>query len=209
VSTTILRRAAGPDGTGSGRPPSSADDERAAEVLLSFARMARSPRDASGLPNRVEELMKSGVLAPRHVSLFAVISLLGPLSVSELAARGGLALSTTSLLVTQLAEAGLVERSESEVDRRRTLVATAPDYLDDGEAVVEVKLAPLRRALSRMGPERATALLEALDIMVEEVAQEGHTVEANGARITKAAPVSRSPGSRRGDQTARTGGGPA
>jgi DNA-binding MarR family transcriptional regulator len=155
-------------------------------VLLAFSRLARSPRDASGLPSRIEALMNDGSLAPRHVSLFAVISLLGPLSVSELAARGGFALSTTSLLVTQLAEAGLVERSESEADRRRTLVSTAPAYLEDGGAVVETKLAPLRRALARMGVQRAAALLEALDIMAEEAAQDGRGSETASAAPTKA-----------------------
>ncbi len=177
MNTSVLRRAPGPRGTDVARRTSSADDERAAEVLLAFSRMARSPRDASGLPRRIEALMNDGDLAPRHVSLFAVISLLGPLSVSELAARGGFALSTTSLLVTQLAEAGLVERNESETDRRRTLVSTAPAYQTDGEAVVETKLAPLRRALHRMGPGRTAALLEALDILAEEVVQEGPGAE--------------------------------
>jgi DNA-binding MarR family transcriptional regulator len=169
------------------RRASSPDDERAAEVLLAFSRMARSPRDASGLPRRIEALMNDGFLAPRHVSLFAVISLLGPLSVSELAARGGFALSTTSLLVTQLAEAGLVERNESETDRRRTLVSTAPDYRQDGAAVVETKLAPLRRALHRMGPGRTAALLEALDILAEEVAQDGPPADGGRARPDKTA----------------------
>jgi DNA-binding MarR family transcriptional regulator len=182
VQRDVVRK----EGAGA-RRRTSPEDERAAELLLAFARTARNPRDASGLPESLEALSKSGDLAPRHVGLFAVISLLGPLTVSELAARGGFALSTTSLLVSQLAEVGLVVRSESEEDRRRTVVSVAPAHRREGEAVVESKLAPLRRALARMGPERAQALLEGLGVLAEEVA-------APRAPARPAAPGDRRPG---------------
>ena len=91
------------------------------------------------------------------------------MSVSALASREGLALSTASLLVTQLSQAGLVERREDAHDRRRTVVSVAPAYRRDSEAALESKLAPLRRALERMGSRRATALLQGLAILVEEI----------------------------------------
>jgi DNA-binding MarR family transcriptional regulator len=147
----------------------STEDEQAVEMLLAFARMARNPRDASALPDHVEELVKSGYLAPRHVGLLTLIALLGPLSVSQLAERAGFALSTTSLLVTQLAEVDLVERTESELDRRRTVVSIAPRYRRESEAVAESRLAPLRRAIARMGPERSRAMLEGLAVLADEV----------------------------------------
>jgi DNA-binding MarR family transcriptional regulator len=103
------------------------------------------------------------------MSAFAVVALDGPLTVTELASREGLALSTASLLVTQLGEAGLVERHEDTTDRRRTVVSVAPRHRRESEAVLESKLAPLRRALVRMGPERAAAMLEGLSVLVEEV----------------------------------------
>jgi len=156
--------------TGSGvRPTRSADDARACELLLAFARMARGPKRAGAMPKHIEALVRRGVLAPRHLGAFAVISMEGPISISALAAREGFALSTTSLLVTQLAEVGLVERHEDELDRRRTVVSIAPKYRRMSEEVLEAKLAPLRRAVARMGPQRARALVEGLEMVAEEV----------------------------------------
>jgi DNA-binding MarR family transcriptional regulator len=144
-------------------------DDQASELLLAFARMARGQKGGGTMPKHIEELVQSGFLAPRHLGAFAIIALEGPLTVSELAARGAFALSTTSLLVTQLAEANLVERHEDEHDRRRTVVSVAPKYRRMSQAVLEAKLAPLRRAVERMGPERSRALVEGLHMVAEEV----------------------------------------
>jgi len=130
------------------------------------------------MPKHIEELVNRGVLAPRHLGAFAVISMEGPISISELAAREGFALSTTSLLVTQLAEVGLVERHEDDQDRRRTVVSIAPKSRRVSEAVLEAKLAPLRRAVARMGPQRARALVEGLEMVAKEV------TAGNGAATT-------------------------
>lgn len=144
-------------------------DESASQVFLAFTRLLRGPRHTGELPERIQALVRSGFLAPRHMSAFALVALDGPLTVSDLARREGLALSTASLLVTQLSEAGLVERHEDATDRRRTVVSVAPRHRRESEAVLESKLAPIRRALDRMGPERAEVMLEALRILVEEV----------------------------------------
>src|SRR5271154_5047346 len=101
--------------------------------------MARGRKGAGELPKHIEDLIQSGFLAPRHLGAFAIIALEGPLSVSELAERGSFALSTTSLLVTQLAEAELVERHEDETDRRRTVVSVAPNYRRMSEEVLEAR----------------------------------------------------------------------
>jgi len=145
------------------------EDEQTSRMLLAFTRLVRAFRLSEGLPKRVEVLLATGDLAPRHLTAFAVIALEGPLTVSELANREGLALSTASLLVTQLAEVGLVERREDTADRRRTVVSVAPEHRQESEAVLESKLAPLRRAVVRMGAARAEAMLEALTILAEEL----------------------------------------
>jgi DNA-binding MarR family transcriptional regulator len=124
------------------------------------------------MPKHIGDLLHSGELAPRHVGVFVVIALNGPMSVSELARREGFALSTASLLVTQLAEAGLVERREDPQDRRRTLVTVAPEHRRESEEVIESKLAPLRRGLARMGRERAAVLVEALGVLAEEISRD-------------------------------------
>ena len=159
-------------GPGAGRP---ASDDQATALLLALGRLLRGHRHGEGMPRRLKELFEGGSLAPRHVGALAVVALYGPLTVSELAGREGLALSTASLLVTQLSQAGLVERSEDAEDRRRTVVSVAPAFRRESEAALESKLAPIRRALARMGTRRATATLEGLEVLVEEITGSGGT----------------------------------
>lgn len=154
-----------PAGLGDAEPPA---DDGASALLLAFARLAKTPPPGH-LPLQVEALVRSGVLARRHLGALVVIALEGPLTVSELAAHQRLAVSTASLLVTQLAEAGLVERLVDPTDRRRTLVDVAPEHRAESRAILGSRLAPLRRALRRMGPERAAALHEGLAMVAEEI----------------------------------------
>ncbi len=154
-------------------PP--AGDDQAAALLLALGRLLRGHRHGEGLPRRLRARFAGGALAPRHVGALAVVALYGPLTVSELASREGLALSTASLMVTQLSEAGLVERREDPDDRRRTVVSVAPAFRRESLAALESKLAPIRRALARMGTRRATAMLEGLAVLVEEIAGGGGT----------------------------------
>jgi DNA-binding MarR family transcriptional regulator len=149
-------------------PVRTREDAQAAEVLLAFARLARARRHDCSLPVHLEGLLATGFLAPRHVGVLAHITLAGPLTITELAEREGFALSTTSLLVTQLAEAGLVERREDAHDRRRTVVSVAPEFGRESEAVLEAELAPLRRAIARMGPAKAKAMIDGLRLVAEE-----------------------------------------
>lgn len=138
-------------------------------LLLAFTRLLRGPKSDRGVPAKVRQLVQRGELAPRHLGALSVVAIEGPLSVSDLARREGLALTTASLLVSQLAEAGLVERREDAADRRRTVVSIAPEHRQESAAVLEARLAPLRRAVERMGADRTAALLDALEIVTEEL----------------------------------------
>ncbi len=151
-----------------GRPQSAADEDAFA-LLLAFTRLARSSRHNEEVPSRLRSLIDEGVLAPRHVTAFAVVAMHGPLSISELARQVGCATTTASLVATQLADAGLIERSEDTLDRRRTVVSVAPAYQKDSQAVLAARLAPLRRAMDRMGPQRTRVVLESLSILAEEI----------------------------------------
>ncbi len=173
AATTAADAAALPAGGRSLRPErrrAGGRDEEAGRLLLAFARLSRGNRQVTDLPKRLATLLGSGQLAPRHLSAFTVIALEGPMTVSELAAHEGLAVSTASLLATQLADAGLVERREDERDRRRTVVSVAPAHRKESEELLESKLAPMRRALSRLGPAQARALFEGLAVVAEEMA---------------------------------------
>ena len=166
---TLSRPRATPAVTPPAPPARSPEDEQAVELLLAFTRLHGGRRSEGTLPHRLASLLADGTVAPRHMTTFALVNLQGPLSVSDLAERQGLALSTASLLVTQLADLGLLERREDEADRRRTVVSVAPKYREESEAVARAKLAPMRRALSRMGPTRARAFIEAIGVLADEM----------------------------------------
>jgi DNA-binding MarR family transcriptional regulator len=67
-------------------------------------------------------------LAPRHLALLAYLQYEGPLMVSELADRLEVAPTTVSLMVGDLSRSGILTREEDDADRRRRIVAIAPDY---------------------------------------------------------------------------------
>jgi DNA-binding MarR family transcriptional regulator len=67
-------------------------------------------------------------LAPRHLALLAYLQYDGPLTVSQLADRLEVAPTTVSLMVGDLSRHGILTRAEDDADRRRRIVAIAPDY---------------------------------------------------------------------------------
>jgi DNA-binding MarR family transcriptional regulator len=137
---------------------------------LAFTRLARSAKHNEEIPSRLRSLVGEGALAPRHLTAFAIVGMHGPLSISQLARREGCATTTASLVATQLADAGLIERREDAQDRRRTVISIAPAFRQDSRKVLEGRLAPLRRAMERMGPDRARIVMEGLAILAEEIA---------------------------------------
>jgi DNA-binding MarR family transcriptional regulator len=153
-----------------GTGPGAVADEDAFEFLLAFTRLARSAKHNEEVPVRMRTLLDDGVLAPRHLTAFAIVAMHGPLSVSQLAQREGCATTTASLVTTQLADAGLIERREDTEDRRRTVITVAPAFRKDSQQVLNTRLAPLRRAMERMGPDRARTVMEGLAILAEEIA---------------------------------------
>ncbi|HEX3712775.1 MAG TPA: helix-turn-helix domain-containing protein [Trebonia sp.] len=67
-------------------------------------------------------------LAPRHLALLAYLQYDGPLTVNQLADRLEVAPTTVSLMVGDLSRRGILTRAEDDADRRRRIVAIAPDY---------------------------------------------------------------------------------
>ncbi len=68
-------------------------------------------------------LRSAGQLGQRHVGMLIMLAISGPLSVSELAQRAEMTVAHASLVVGELAKAGLVTRAHDERDRRRILVS--------------------------------------------------------------------------------------
>jgi DNA-binding MarR family transcriptional regulator len=120
-------------------------------------------------PQELRDAAERGALGPRHMPALLAVAAAGPLSVSELARRLGLGLSSTSAIVGQLSRAGLLERAEDETDRRRTIVRLHDDHREVIGAWAEQARAPLRGTLERL-PARARAqFVEGWRILHEEV----------------------------------------
>lgn len=115
-------------------------------------------------------LLDDGSLGPRHLPIVVALSFDGPLTVSELARRIGLGLAATSLMVGELHRAGIVEREVDERDRRRTLVSIGAPLREQCVHLARERLAPLRRALERMGPEMRSQFLAGWRVLAEETA---------------------------------------
>jgi DNA-binding MarR family transcriptional regulator len=83
------------------------------QLVLAYQRRGEIP----------EMLRTAGALGQRHVGALITLAIEGPQSVSELAQRTGMTVAHASLVVGELARAGLVEREHDEQDRRRIIVS--------------------------------------------------------------------------------------
>ena len=149
-----------------------------AELLRVMPRVFRAMRraadaESSTPPPAIKELFKSGAIGPRHIPVLVVVMLDGPQTVGDLARRLGLSLATVSLMVSELARVGLVERHEDERDRRCTRVSIAERHRGPLAPFVDQRLGPLRRALERMPPELREAFLAGWRVLAEEFEHSG------------------------------------
>jgi DNA-binding MarR family transcriptional regulator len=98
----------------------------------------------------------------------------GPLSVGSLAARLGLTLSTVSGVLAGLDQAGFVERSADQADRRRTIAQIKPAARPAVEEWLDGAAAPLARVLSRLAADERAAFLKAMDMLEAEFRAAGN-----------------------------------
>ncbi|NDU74287.1 MarR family transcriptional regulator [Actinomadura sp. DSM 109109] len=104
--------------------PSGPSVDEAVRTLLLL--MPRLVGRAKRLP--VPPALQGFDLAPRHLALLAHLEYGGPAGVNELAARLEVAPTTVSLMVSELARPGVLERRADPADRRRRIVAIAPAF---------------------------------------------------------------------------------
>jgi DNA-binding MarR family transcriptional regulator len=97
------------------------------------------------------------------------VTFMGELSVSQIAERIGLSLATTSLMVGELAREGLVERTEDDRDRRRTIVRLHEDYRAVMDAWAQARFAPVGRALGSLSPTAHQHFLDGLRAIAAEL----------------------------------------
>jgi DNA-binding MarR family transcriptional regulator len=124
-------------------------------------------------PMPMRDAMERSSLGKRHATALLAVAAAEPISVSELAKRLGLLLSSTSTIVGELSRAGMLQRAEDDQDRRRTIVRVHEDYRDAMEGWLEVAIAPFRTALERLSPEARAHFMEGWRILAEEAALRG------------------------------------
>ena len=106
-------------------------------------------------------------LSPRHVAALEHLRE-SPLSVGTLADRLDLSLSTVSGVLADLDQAGLVERSADQTDRRRTIVQIRPGARLAVEEWLDGASAPLARVLDRLDASERAAFIKAMDMLEAE-----------------------------------------
>jgi DNA-binding MarR family transcriptional regulator len=148
-----------------------------AEIDVQFETLAsllvqtlRSLAAAGPPPVALRDAKERASMGKRHLPALLTVTFCGSLSVSELAARLGVGLSTASTLVGELSRAGLIERSEDEADHRRTIVRLDERHRDEVTAWARDAFAPLRRTLERLSPEGRELFLDGWRILHEEAA---------------------------------------
>jgi DNA-binding MarR family transcriptional regulator len=119
-------------------------------------------------PKELQRAFDEGSLGERHFPPLIVLSLEGPMSVSELADRVGLTVATTSLLVGELSKAGLVDRREDESDRRRTIVSLTEEIRKIAEPRIQEHLQPFKRTLERLSPAARAHFMEGMRVLSDE-----------------------------------------
>jgi len=137
-------------------------------------------RSAVPAPMPMRDAMERASLGKRHASALLAVAAAEPISVSELAKRLGLLLSSTSTLVGELSRAGLLQREEDEADRRRTIVRVHEDYREAMEGWLEIALAPIRQTLERLSPQARTHFVEGWRVLGEEAALRGSNEARRG-----------------------------
>jgi DNA-binding MarR family transcriptional regulator len=130
-------------------------------------------KDAVPAPMPMRDAMERASLGKRHASALLAVAAAEPIGVSELAKRLGLLLSSTSTIVGELSRSGLVERTEDDRDRRRTIVRVHQDYRDAMDGWLEIALAPIRQTLERLPPDARGCFMQGWRILQEEAARSG------------------------------------
>jgi DNA-binding MarR family transcriptional regulator len=148
-------------------------EEELSELTALLPLTLHALKSAVPAPMPMRDAMERASLGNRHGGALLTIAGAEPIGVSELAKRLGLLLSSTSTIVGELSRAGLVERAEDELDRRRTIVRVHEDYRDAMEGWIEVALAPIRNTLERLSPDARAHFMEGWRILREEADARG------------------------------------
>ena len=139
-------------------------DEEVAELGALLPDLIRAlARGSAGVPPSMRDLS----LARRHLNVVVILSMADAMNIGELSKRLGVTHATASLLVGQLSRAGLVQRAEDDLDRRRTIVSLSPKYRQEITEFLDRRVATGRDALARLDPAERAAFLKGIRALIE------------------------------------------
>jgi DNA-binding MarR family transcriptional regulator len=111
-------------------------------------------------------LRQAGSQGERHISALISLAIMGPATISELAQRTEMSTAHASLVVGELARAGLVDRDHDERDRRRIVVSLSSAAKPAVAEMRKRNAAPLLRFLSELDDDEAERFIDQLDRLV-------------------------------------------
>ncbi len=155
-------------------------DQDVAEFMSLLTATLRDLKSAGPRPAEINDAFELAGLGKRHMPALLAVAAVGPISVTDLAKRLGLVLSSTSTMVGELSRAGLLERAEDENDRRRTIVRLHEDHREAIDGWLEVALTPVRNALERLSPRARADFMEGWRLLQEEAALRGSRTDQSG-----------------------------
>lgn len=141
----------------------------ATELFLAVGAVVKRLRRNPQAGEALSAAMSGRVPAPRHIAALLQVASEDRLGMTELAERLSVSLATTSQVVSDLADWGLIERTTDETDRRRTFVTVAPAHQATIRALLDSRLRPLERALRRLDTDERAALVRGLTVVAEEL----------------------------------------
>ncbi len=122
------------------------------------------------VPAELRPIFAPGSLGPRHIPALFYLLAHGPMTVTDLAARLGVTLPTASAMVAELSRLGLAQRSEDDIDRRRTIVRIADEHYGTIERWLASRSGPIRRTLQQLSAAERAILVKGVRLLADELA---------------------------------------
>jgi DNA-binding MarR family transcriptional regulator len=117
------------------------------------------------------EFTEVGLTMSQAKVLYVIQTASAPLRMSELSARMGVTLSTTSGIVDRLVEAGLVDRRDDAADRRQVILSLTDAGTSRLDRMRELNADHMRRMLAYVSDRDLPALERAIRIFDEAAAR--------------------------------------
>lgn len=127
-------------------------------------------------------LRNAGGLRERHIGILITLAMGGGQSVSELAQSREMTVAHASLVVGELANAGLVIREHDPADRRRIIVSLSAKAAPAVDEMRRRNAGPVLSFLQELGEERADEFIANLAALVSRLeARQSAVQEQAGA----------------------------